>query len=48
MLNVTCSGLFFVLMQAKKLFYVHNLEQINILIGMHCSDSLNFSFKNHR
>ena len=44
---ITCSGLFFVLVQAKYLIRVHNLGQINVLIGMHCSNSLGFCFKNH-
>ena len=44
---ITCSGLFFLLVQSKLLIRVHNIVQINILIGMHCSESLGFSFKNH-
>ena len=44
---ITCSGLIFLLVHAKYLIRVHKKGQINILIGMHCSDSLGFSFENH-
>ena len=32
-------------MRSKKLIHVRNFVHINILIGVHCSKSLGFSFK---
>ena len=42
---ITCSRLFFLLVRGKQLIHVRNFVHINILIGVHCSKSLGFSFK---
>ena len=41
---ITCSGLFLLLVRGKQLIHVHNFVQINILIRVHCSKGLGFTF----